>query len=75
MEGEEARKQYPKRYVGKKPKMNGQNNSNDDEDIIQARRHYTKALVDGIDYDLYDDAQVFKILHRNVSSRPYYQGV
>ncbi|XP_048425983.1 DNA (cytosine-5)-methyltransferase CMT3 isoform X2 [Pyrus x bretschneideri] len=58
MEDEEARKQYPKRYAGEKPKRNGQNNSNDDEDIIQARCHYTKALVDGITYDLYDDAHV-----------------
>ncbi|RXI03786.1 hypothetical protein DVH24_038060 [Malus domestica] len=47
----------------RKPKMNGQNNSNDDEDIIQARRPYTIALVDGINYDLYDDAHVFVSLH------------
>ncbi|CAN6558877.1 unnamed protein product [Malus baccata var. baccata] len=65
MEDEEARKQYPKRYVGKKPKMNGQNNSNDDEDIIQACCHYTKALVDGINYDLYDDA------HSGEKEEPY----
>ena len=36
---------------------------NSDEDIIQAHCHYTKALVDGISYDLYDDAHVQVSFH------------
>ncbi|RXH85302.1 hypothetical protein DVH24_042070 [Malus domestica] len=74
MEDKEARKQYPKRYVGEVGcwlfvclfsdwifmfKII----ENSDEDIIRARRHYTKVLVDGTTYDLYEDAHVQVIKH------------
>ncbi|OMO73118.1 hypothetical protein CCACVL1_17462 [Corchorus capsularis] len=57
---EEARRRWPKRYDGKK-KLKGvaaRDGKDEDEEVIQARRHYTKAEVDGIPYDLYDDAHV-----------------
>ncbi|KAI5321117.1 hypothetical protein L3X38_030188 [Prunus dulcis] len=55
----EARKRWPKRYLGKMKQVSGPNNSNQDEDAIQARGHYIKAEVDGRNiFDLYDDAHV-----------------
>ncbi|OMO79806.1 hypothetical protein CCACVL1_13403 [Corchorus capsularis] len=58
---EEARRRWPKRYEGNK-KLKGvaaRNGKDEDEQIIQAQRHYTKAEVDGVAYDLYDDAHVY----------------
>ncbi|OMP03392.1 hypothetical protein COLO4_10449 [Corchorus olitorius] len=57
---EEARRRWPKRYDREK-KLKGvaaRNGKDEDEKIIQAQRHYTKAEVDSIPYDLYDDAHV-----------------
>ncbi|OMO97899.1 hypothetical protein COLO4_14287 [Corchorus olitorius] len=57
---EEARRRWPKRYDGKK-KLKGvaaTDGKDEDEEITQAQRHYTKAEVDGVPYDLYDDAHV-----------------
>ncbi|XP_054820635.1 DNA (cytosine-5)-methyltransferase CMT3 isoform X1 [Prosopis cineraria] len=60
---QEARQRWPHRYQGKDKKKRqsvGSNAiNNDDEEIIQAQRHYTQAEVDGcIDYKLNDDAHV-----------------
>ncbi|OMP02903.1 hypothetical protein COLO4_10748 [Corchorus olitorius] len=58
---EEARRRWPKRYEGNK-KLKGvakRNRKDEDEEIIQAQRHYTRAEVDGLPYDLYDDAHVY----------------
>ncbi|KAI4297431.1 hypothetical protein L6164_037323 [Bauhinia variegata] len=59
---EEARKRWPHRYEGKKKKQPTGANSkrnDDDEEIHQARCHYTQAEVDGCNlYKLYDDAHV-----------------
>ncbi|GKV21739.1 hypothetical protein SLEP1_g31691 [Rubroshorea leprosula] len=56
---EEARERWPKRYEGKKNRRGVKGNDEDDEEVIQARRHYTRAEVDGrVIYDLNDDAHV-----------------
>ncbi|EOY32389.1 Chromomethylase 1, putative isoform 5, partial [Theobroma cacao] len=58
---EEARRRWPKRYQGVEQKQVVSKNSKDENDseIIQARRHYTQAEVDGrVLYNLYDDAHV-----------------
>ncbi|KAK7245460.1 hypothetical protein RIF29_40306 [Crotalaria pallida] len=55
---EEAKRRWPKRYQGKT--QTARSRSNSDEDVIlQARRHYTQAEVDGmLLFKLYDDAHV-----------------
>ncbi|XVF49453.1 hypothetical protein PTKIN_Ptkin04bG0013800 [Pterospermum kingtungense] len=57
---EEARRRWPKRYEGKGEKVVVSKSANDESDeIIQARRHYTQAEVDGCaTFNLYDDAHV-----------------
>ncbi|XP_039011094.1 DNA (cytosine-5)-methyltransferase CMT3-like isoform X2 [Hibiscus syriacus] len=59
---EDARRRWPKRYQGKGAQRVVTKISNDGSDpevIIQARRHYTQAKVDGcVIYNLYDDAHV-----------------
>lgn len=60
---EEARQRWPKRYTEKlKKHVAGTKNTNDKDDseqTIQARCHYTQALVDGRTlYNIYDDAHV-----------------
>ncbi|KAF7819761.1 DNA (cytosine-5)-methyltransferase CMT3 [Senna tora] len=58
---EEARRRWPHRYQAKEKKQSGRPNSigKDDEEIIQALKHYTEAEVDGCNlYKLYDDAHV-----------------
>ncbi|XP_020221194.1 DNA (cytosine-5)-methyltransferase CMT3 [Cajanus cajan] len=58
---EEARRRWPKRYQQKDKKHStaSKSKSNEDDEIIQARRHYTQAEVDGcMLYKLYDDAHV-----------------
>ncbi|TYH08893.1 hypothetical protein ES288_A07G053100v1 [Gossypium darwinii] len=60
VDDEEARRRWPKRYQGKGAKKVISKSSNgDSEEIIQARRHYTQAKVDGcMIFNLYDDAHV-----------------
>ncbi|XVE56455.1 hypothetical protein DITRI_Ditri04bG0011200 [Diplodiscus trichospermus] len=58
---EEARRRWPKRYQGKGQKRVVSRSPNDESDseVIQARRHYTQAEVDGcVLFNLYDDAHV-----------------
>ncbi|KAF3444432.1 hypothetical protein FNV43_RR14124 [Rhamnella rubrinervis] len=60
---EEARQRWPKRYEKKKGKKVVQSERSTAEcasdEVIQARCHYTIALVDGrVLYNLYDDAHV-----------------
>ncbi|KAL4340831.1 hypothetical protein GQ457_08G034730 [Hibiscus cannabinus] len=58
---EEARQRWPKRYQGKGAKrvVTKSSDGSDSEEVIQARRHYTQAKVDGcLIYNLYDDAHV-----------------
>lgn len=60
---EEARQKWPKRYLGagKKKKVvsvNGNKEGDNSEEIIQAKCHYKKANVDGVFYDIGDDAYV-----------------
>ncbi|KAM5548199.1 DNA (cytosine-5)-methyltransferase CMT3-like [Rosa sericea] len=57
VEPEEARRRWPHRYAAPRTQKKT-NNSNDDEDFLEGRRHFTKAEVDGCIYDLYDDAHV-----------------
>ncbi|KAL6221550.1 hypothetical protein ACLB2K_004946 [Fragaria x ananassa] len=62
VEPEEARRRWPQRYtkpaIQKKLPYGANNNADDDDEFIEARRHFTKAEVDGCVYDLYDDAHV-----------------
>ncbi|XP_057422555.1 DNA (cytosine-5)-methyltransferase CMT3-like [Lotus japonicus] len=54
---EEARQHWPHRYQEKK--QSARSKSSSDDDILQARRHYREAEVDGSTlYKLYDDAHV-----------------
>ncbi|KAK4280946.1 hypothetical protein QN277_012498 [Acacia crassicarpa] len=57
---QEARERWPHRYQGKEKKqfVGSNANNNVDEEIIQARRHYTQAIDDCIHYKLNDDAHV-----------------
>ncbi|XP_017982027.1 PREDICTED: DNA (cytosine-5)-methyltransferase CMT3 isoform X3 [Theobroma cacao] len=57
---EEARRRWPKRYQGEQKQVVSKNSKDEnDSEIIQARRHYTQAEVDGrVLYNLYDDAHV-----------------
>ncbi|OIW08926.1 hypothetical protein TanjilG_05902 [Lupinus angustifolius] len=56
---EEARQRWPKRYQEKKKQPSRSKSNSDDDEIIQARRHYTQAEVDGsLLFKLYDDAHV-----------------
>lgn len=56
----EARQRWPKRYKEKKQSSGSKSNRNeDDEEVQQAKRHYTQAEVDGcMLFKLYDDAHV-----------------
>lgn len=58
----EARKKWPHRYANKiknkTPISKPSNSLDDSEEIIKARCHYKRAEVDGIIYNLYDDAHV-----------------
>ncbi|KAL2321334.1 hypothetical protein Fmac_030303 [Flemingia macrophylla] len=58
--GEEASRRWPQRYQQKDKKHSSASKSkrNEDDEIIQARLHYTKAEVDGSIYKLWDDAYV-----------------
>ncbi|KAM5553603.1 DNA (cytosine-5)-methyltransferase CMT3-like [Rosa sericea] len=58
LQDDDARKRWPKSYADKKMQVSGLNGTNKDENSVQARCHYAKAEVDGIVYDLYDDAHV-----------------
>ncbi|XP_021898698.1 DNA (cytosine-5)-methyltransferase CMT3 isoform X1 [Carica papaya] len=58
---EEAKRRWLHRYQGEKPKRKAGSRSlkeDDEDEIIQARCHYTCAEVDTIKYNLYDDAHV-----------------
>ncbi|KAI3523188.1 hypothetical protein L1887_01246 [Cichorium endivia] len=57
---DEARKRWPHRYESKnRVKVIASSNGELDENvIIQAKCHYTKAVIDGVTFDLYDDAFV-----------------
>ncbi|CAL0332504.1 unnamed protein product [Lupinus luteus] len=56
---EEARQRWPKRYQEKKKQPSRSKSNSDDDEILQARGHYTKAEVDGfLLFKLYDDAHV-----------------
>ncbi|OVA20709.1 Chromo domain/shadow [Macleaya cordata] len=50
---EEARKRWPERYDKKKKPR-----KDDDEEALLARAHYLQAEVDGVIFNLYDDAYV-----------------
>ncbi|KAI4304846.1 hypothetical protein MLD38_040309 [Melastoma candidum] len=60
----EAKKRWPKRYQGKaskgERKVTDVNGSKDDvdEEVIQAKRHFSEAKVDGVIFKLHDDAYV-----------------
>ncbi|CAL5363933.1 unnamed protein product [Camellia sinensis] len=60
---EEARERWPERYQSKKRKVKlGASSSesndveSDEKEVTQARCHYTRAVVDGCVFNLYDDA-------------------
>ncbi|CAI0473445.1 unnamed protein product, partial [Linum tenue] len=53
----DARERWPHRYAKKDAKQN-KGSSEDDDELIEALRHYTRALVDGIQYELNDNAHV-----------------
>ncbi|CAL5366745.1 unnamed protein product [Camellia sinensis] len=60
---EEARERWPERYQSKKRKVKlgaSSSESNDvesnEKEVMQARCHYTRAVVDGCVFNLYDDA-------------------
>ncbi|KAK1435027.1 hypothetical protein QVD17_00782 [Tagetes erecta] len=56
---DEARKKWPHRYESKnKVKVTTSSDGELEKEIIQAKCHYTKAIVDGISFDLFDDAYV-----------------
>ncbi|XP_048137358.1 DNA (cytosine-5)-methyltransferase CMT3-like isoform X2 [Rhodamnia argentea] len=56
---EEARQKWPKRYLGLgKKKTVVSSNKEGDDDIMQAKCHFSKAQVDGALYDIGDDAYV-----------------
>ncbi|KAG6487340.1 DNA (cytosine-5)-methyltransferase CMT3-like [Zingiber officinale] len=54
----EAKQRWPERYQRKRIYVSGSAKSVDDEPILLARQHYLKAIVDGVTYNLYDDAYV-----------------
>ncbi|KAL6997513.1 Alpha-1,3-mannosyltransferase cmt1, partial [Sarracenia purpurea var. burkii] len=61
---EEARERWPERYRSKRnvkliatsSESNGV--KSDEKEILQARSHYTQAVVDGCLFNLFDDAYV-----------------
>ncbi|XP_004513047.1 DNA (cytosine-5)-methyltransferase CMT3 isoform X2 [Cicer arietinum] len=57
---EKAKRRWPNRYQEKEKKPSTKSKSNsDDEEILQARHHYTEAEIDGCTiYKLNDDAHV-----------------
>ncbi|CAN1236569.1 DNA (cytosine-5)-methyltransferase CMT3 [Linum grandiflorum] len=59
MPEEEARRRWPHRYVEKKEKKRGKVSRNYDEDaVIAASEHYSQAQVEGVNYQLNDNAHV-----------------
>ncbi|KAM7500288.1 hypothetical protein LguiA_024702 [Lonicera macranthoides] len=62
----EARAKWTRRYLHERKNKDknvasscGSNRcESDEEEVLQAQCHYTKAIVDGIGFDLYDDAYV-----------------
>ncbi|KAL2348670.1 hypothetical protein Fmac_002670 [Flemingia macrophylla] len=50
----EARRKWPHRYHAPSSKQNNEENS----EVVLAKCHYRQAKVDGVVYDLYDDAYV-----------------
>lgn len=59
----EARQKWPQRYISTNKFRKGSDSRTKDEsieaeDILQARRHFTEAVVDGCIYKLYDYAYV-----------------
>ncbi|GMJ13672.1 chromomethylase 3 [Hibiscus trionum] len=57
---EESRRRWPKRYQGKQKRVVSESSKDEsDSEVIQARRHYTQAEVDGyMTFNLYDDVHV-----------------
>ncbi|XP_057983068.1 putative DNA (cytosine-5)-methyltransferase CMT1 [Malania oleifera] len=65
MSMEEARAKWPKRYRSKNMVKKGvatlesiKDGSDEEEEVLQAKCHYTKAVVDGCCYNLNDDAYI-----------------
>ncbi|XP_071724585.1 LOW QUALITY PROTEIN: putative DNA (cytosine-5)-methyltransferase CMT1 [Rutidosis leptorrhynchoides] len=59
--GTEARERWPLRYLSKKQKkvvVAAKNPGEADVEVLQAKCHYSQAMVDGIHYKLGDDAYV-----------------
>ncbi|KAL8255700.1 hypothetical protein R6Q59_030767 [Mikania micrantha] len=56
---DQAREKWPHRYESKKKvKVIASSDGELEKEIIQAKCHYTKAIVDGVAFDLFDDAYV-----------------
>ncbi|KAJ0605724.1 putative DNA (cytosine-5-)-methyltransferase [Helianthus annuus] len=55
---EQARVKWPHRYESKNKVKVISSSDDEEKEIFQAKCHYTKATVDGISFDLYDDAYV-----------------
>ncbi|KAI3823341.1 hypothetical protein L1987_04776 [Smallanthus sonchifolius] len=56
---DQAREKWPHRYESKKKvKVIASSDGELEKEVIQAKCHYTKAIVDGIAFDLFDDAYV-----------------
>ncbi|CAI9289781.1 unnamed protein product [Lactuca saligna] len=57
---DQAREKWPHRYESKSrvKAIAPSNGEADGKEIIQAKCHYTKAVIDGVTFDLYDDAFV-----------------
>ncbi|KAG6526584.1 hypothetical protein ZIOFF_016575 [Zingiber officinale] len=53
----EAKKRWPERYQ-RKIYASGSAKRVDGESVLLARQHYSQAIVDGVNYNLYDDAYV-----------------
>ncbi|WOK97533.1 DNA (cytosine-5)-methyltransferase 1-like [Canna indica] len=55
---EEAKQRWPERYQRKGNCASGSVKRVDDEPLLRARCHYLQAKVEGVTYNLYDDAYV-----------------
>ncbi|KAI3760193.1 hypothetical protein L1987_50584 [Smallanthus sonchifolius] len=56
---DQAREKWPHRYESKKKvKVIASSDGELEKEVIQAKCHYTKAIVDDIAFDLFDDAYV-----------------
>ncbi|KAA8516963.1 hypothetical protein F0562_017219 [Nyssa sinensis] len=60
---DEAREKWPQRYQSKKKatvvvSSNGSKDESTEDEVLQARCHYTRAVIDGCSFNLYDDAYV-----------------